>query len=94
MGTFTPATSKSPLEVAVPVNVNVCCSPPSLPLSVREVVGSMNTDPNWFSDVTLNSGISPTRSPAVPLSTLKPFHSVVSDTRTISCLSCWNSKSK
>ena len=92
--TVTPPTVMSPVVVAVPEMVRVCFSPPSSPPSEREVVGLMNTEPNLFSDVTLNKGISPTRSPAVPLSTGKPFHSVVSAMCTISCLSCWNSKSR
>ena len=86
--TVTPPTVMSPVVTAVPPMVKVCFSPPSSPPSDREVVGLMNTEPNLFSEVTLNNGISPTRSPAVPLSTGNPFHSVVSATRTISCLSC------
>ena len=91
--TFWPAIVMSPCA-GVPVNENVCCSPAPAPANVRVVVGSINTEPNWFLEVALKTGISPTCCPAVPFNTGKPFHSVLLEIWTICCLSCWNSKSK
>ena len=55
---------------------------------VRAVVGLINTGADKLLEDTLYTGISPTRSPAAPFSTGKPFHSVLSAIWTICCLSC------